>query len=135
MKEAVHDTPYQEFAHLEADMTRLPDVSSILQFHHMLEAHGLGQQIFAIVNAKLIDRGLIRKTGTVVDATLLSPPISTKNDKPGRASQDLLSELGQEDLPAACSVCTVELMDGAQTNFAEFSGQLTSQRLAKLADL
>lgn len=77
-----YDSPYQKFVHLEADMTRLPDVSSILQFHHILEAHGLGQQIFAIVNAKLIDQGLISKTGTVADATLLTPPSSTKNDKP-----------------------------------------------------
>jgi IS5 family transposase len=78
----LHDIPlYQEFAHLDAGMTRLPDETTILRFRHMLEAHGLGQQILATVNAKLIDRGLMLKTGTVVDATLIAAPSSTKNDK------------------------------------------------------
>jgi IS5 family transposase len=81
MEEALHDIPlYQEFARLDAGMTRLPDESTILRFRHMLEAHGLGQQILATVNAKLIDRGLMLKTGTVVDATLIAAPSSTKND-------------------------------------------------------
>ena len=82
MEEALHDIPlYQEFAHLDAGMTRLPDEITIPRFGHMLEAHGLGQQILATVNAKLIDRGLMLKTGTVVDATLIAAPSSTKNDK------------------------------------------------------
>jgi IS5 family transposase len=41
----------------------------------------LGAQILAAVNAKLVDRGLMLKTGTVVDATLIAAPSSTKNDK------------------------------------------------------
>jgi IS5 family transposase len=82
MEEALHDIPlYQEFAHLDAGMTRLPDESTILRFRHLLEAHGLGQQILATVNAKLIARGLMLKTGTAVDATLIAAPSSTKNDK------------------------------------------------------
>ena len=88
MEEALHDIPlYQEFAHLDAGMTRLPDESTILRFRHMLQAHGLGQQILATVNAKLIDRGLMLKTGTVVDATLIAAPSSTKNDKGERDPQ------------------------------------------------
>ena len=82
MEEALHDIPlYREFAHLDAGITRLPDQSTILRFRHLLEAHGLGQQILAGVNAKLIDRGLMLKAGTVVDATLIAAPSSTKNDK------------------------------------------------------
>ena len=88
MEEALHDIPlYQEFAHLDAGMTRLPDESTILRFRHMLQAHGLGQQILATVNAKLIDRGLMLKTGTVVDATLIAAPSSTKNVKGERDPQ------------------------------------------------
>lgn len=49
-------------------MSRLPGERTILWFRHSLEAHGLGQQILAIVNTKLIDPGLMLKTGTVVDA-------------------------------------------------------------------
>ena len=101
MEEALHDIPlYQEFAHLDAGMSRLPDETTILRFRHMLEANGLGQQILATVNAKLIDRGLMLKTGTVVDATLIAAPCLTRNDegeetlrctKPTRATSGILA--------------------------------------------
>jgi IS5 family transposase len=82
MEEALHDIPlYREFAELDTGITRLPDESTILRFRHMLEQNDLGPQILAAVNAKLIDRGLLLKTGTVVDATLIAAPSSTKNDK------------------------------------------------------
>ena len=82
MEEALHDIPlYREFAKLDAGITRLPDESTILRFRHMLKQNDLGAQILAAVNAKLIDRGLMLKTGTVVDATLIAAPSSTKNDK------------------------------------------------------
>ena len=82
MEEALHDIPlYREFAQLDAGITRLPDESTILRFRHLLEQNDLGVQILAAVNAKLIDRGLLLKTGTVVDATLIAAPSSTKNDK------------------------------------------------------
>ena len=45
----------------------------------MLEAHNLAAQMLASVNAQLIERGLLLKTGTVVDATLIAAPTSTKN--------------------------------------------------------
>ncbi|MBK7120398.1 MAG: IS5 family transposase [Comamonadaceae bacterium] len=82
MEEALHDIPlYREFARLDAGITRLPDESTILRFRHLLEEHQLAQQILATVNAGLIERGLMLKTGTVVDATLIAAPSSTKNDK------------------------------------------------------
>jgi IS5 family transposase len=68
------------FSHLDAGMTRLPDESTNLRFRHLLEAHGLGQQMLTTLNAKLIDCGLMIKTGSVVDATLIAAPSSTKND-------------------------------------------------------
>ena len=80
MEEALHDIPlYREFARLDAGMTRLPDESTILRFRHLLEAHGLGPQILEAVNAQLRRQGLLLKTGTVVDATLIAAPSSTKN--------------------------------------------------------
>jgi IS5 family transposase len=80
MEEALHDMAlFREFAGLDAGATRLPDESTILRFRHMLEANNLATQMFAAVNAKLIDRGLLLKAGTVVDATLISAPSSTKN--------------------------------------------------------
>ncbi len=81
MEEACDIPLYREFARLDAGITRLPDESTILRFRHLLEAHQLAQQILATVNAGLIERGLMLKTGTVVDATLIAAPSSTKNDK------------------------------------------------------
>ena len=80
MEEALHDIPlYREFAHLDAGITRLPDESTILRFRHLLERHELAAQILVTVNAQLAARGLMLKSGTVVDATLIAAPSSTKN--------------------------------------------------------
>jgi IS5 family transposase len=57
----------------------LPDESTILRFRHLLEAHNLSLQILATVNATLAAKGLLLKSGTVVDATLIAAPSSTKN--------------------------------------------------------
>ena len=79
MEEAFFDTPlYREFAQLE-DFGRLPDESTILRFRHRLERHKLADQILAIVNDLLSERGLLLKAGTAVDATLIAAPSSTKN--------------------------------------------------------
>ena len=79
MEEAFFDTPLlREFAQLDA-FARLPDESTILRFRHRLEKNKLAEQILATVNAILIERGLLLKAGTVVDATLIAAPPSTKN--------------------------------------------------------
>jgi len=81
MEEALYDTPmFREFAGLDAGDDNLPDESTILRFRHLLEAHNLGVQILATVNATLTAKGLLLKQGTVVDATLIAAPSSTKND-------------------------------------------------------
>ena len=80
MEEALHDTPlYCEFARLDAGMARMPDETTILRFRHLLEEHNLSIQLLATINATLIAKGLMLKTGTVVDATLIAAPSSTKN--------------------------------------------------------
>jgi len=88
MEEALHDTPlYCEFAHLDAGMARLPDETTILRFRHLLEEHNLSIQLLATINATLIAKGLMLKTGTVVDATLIAAPSSTKNSTGERDPQ------------------------------------------------
>ena len=80
MEEALHDVPlYCQFARLDPGMSRLPDESTILRFRHLLEEHSLSLQIMAAINATLAARGLMLKSGTVVDATLIAAPSSTKN--------------------------------------------------------
>ncbi len=79
MGEAFFDTPlYREFAQLE-EFGRLPDESTILRFRHRLEKHKLAEQILGVVNELLTTRGLLLKPGTVVYATLIAAPSSTKN--------------------------------------------------------
>ena len=80
MEEALHDVPlYREFAGLDAGASRMPDESTILRFRHLLERHELSVQLLATINASLATKGLMLKTGTVVDATLIAAPSSTKN--------------------------------------------------------
>ena len=80
MEEALYDTPmFREFAGLDMGEDHLPDESTILRFRHLLEAHNLSVQILATVNATLTAKGLLLKQGTVVDATLIAAPSSTKN--------------------------------------------------------
>ncbi len=80
MQEALHDISlYREFARLDPGDTRLPDESTILRFRHLLETNNLSLQVLTTINATLASKGLLLKTGTVVDATLIAAPSSTKN--------------------------------------------------------
>lgn len=80
MEEALHDVPVMRaFAGLDAGNERMPDESTILHFRHLLERHQLGSQILAQVNALLSQKGLMLRQGTIVDATLIAAPSSTKN--------------------------------------------------------
>jgi IS5 family transposase len=72
MEEALYDLPlYRDFAGLGGGMTHLPDESTILRFRHLLETHGLAMQIFALINEILGENGLMLKTGSAVDISLL----------------------------------------------------------------
>jgi len=82
MEEALHDISlYCQFARLDPGGMRLPDESTILRFRHLLEEHDLSIQLMAAINATLATKGLMLKTGTVVDATLVAAPSSTKNSR------------------------------------------------------
>ena len=80
MEEALHDVlVMRQFAGLDAGDDLIPDESSILRFRHRLEAHGVADQLLTEVNAVLVEQGLMLKAGTIVDATLIHAPSSTKN--------------------------------------------------------
>ena len=57
----------------------LPDETTILNFRHLLEKHGLGEALFEEINAHLASLGHRLKTGTIVDASIITAPSSTKN--------------------------------------------------------
>ena len=80
VEEALYDTPvFASFARLDPGISTMPDESTILRFRRLLETHQLGLQILALVNAILTDKNLLLRHGTVVDATLIAAPSSTKN--------------------------------------------------------
>lgn len=80
MEEALHDVPlFRDFAGLGGWDERVPDESTILRFRHLLEEHKLSAQILATINELLQAKGLLLRAGTVVDATLIAAPSSTKN--------------------------------------------------------
>ncbi len=79
MEEALFETAlYRELVGLSS-VERIPDRVSILRFRHLLEEDQLAEQILATFNATLIDKGLMLREGTVVDATLIAAPSSTEN--------------------------------------------------------
>ncbi len=59
----------------------LPDETTILHFRHLLETHGLGETLFEEINAHLASLGHRLSKGTIVDASLIAAPSSTKNRK------------------------------------------------------
>jgi IS5 family transposase len=80
MEEALHDMPlFRDFAGLGGWSDRLPDETTILRFRHQLEKHKLAPEILKTVTDLLSSKGMLLKAGTVVDATLIAAPSSTKN--------------------------------------------------------
>ena len=96
MEEALHDIAlFREFAGLSWD-TPLPDETTILRFRRLLEEHKLAPQILAVVNELLQGKGLMLRAGTVVDATLISAPSSTKNASGERDPEMKQSQKGKQ---------------------------------------
>jgi IS5 family transposase len=71
----------RRFAGIALITDRIPDETTILAFRHLLEQNGLGDQIFEAVKAHLNANGMAMKQGTIVDATIIAAPSSTKNEK------------------------------------------------------
>jgi IS5 family transposase len=80
MEEAFYDSPaLRRFAGVDLGRAAAPDESTILRFRHLLEEHELCGQILDTVNHFLASRGIRIGTGTIVDATIINAPSSTKN--------------------------------------------------------
>ena len=79
MEEALYEiTPMRVFAGLSLTKA-IPDETTILNFRHLLEEHELAPEILSRVNAFLTRKGLMLKRGSIVDATIIAAPSSTKN--------------------------------------------------------
>ncbi len=84
-EESLYDSEaMRRFAEIELGDDRIPDETTILNFRHLLERHGLTEAIFAEVNGYLADKGITLRSGTMVDATIIDAPSSTKNEAKAR---------------------------------------------------
>jgi IS5 family transposase len=63
---------------------QVPDATTLLKFRHLLEKHNIGKVFFDAISRALAERGHMMRGGTIVDATLISAPSSTKNEKKER---------------------------------------------------
>ena len=82
MEDALIEVPtMRRFAGIDLISERIPDETTILAFRHLLERHDLGKQIFETVKDHLKANGMAMKQGTIIDATLIAAPSSTKNKK------------------------------------------------------
>jgi len=80
VEESLYDSlSMREFAGVDLGREGAPDETTVCKFRHLLERHGLGKRIFEEVGRHLQTQGLKVSTGTIVDATIINAPSSTKN--------------------------------------------------------
>lgn len=88
VEEALYDSvSMRRLVGIDLGAEAVPDETTICKFRHLLEEHHLGDQMFAAVNAHLAASGLKVSRGTMVDATIISAPSSTKNRDKARDEQ------------------------------------------------
>ena len=84
-EDALYESPaLRGFAGIDLGRAAAPDETTILNFRHLLEKHALNGKILDTVNLYLASQGIRISTGTIVDATIISAPSSTKNEKKER---------------------------------------------------
>src|ERR1051325_4009138 len=85
MEDALYDSQaLRGFAGIDLTVAAVTDATTIMNFRHWLESHELSQALFAEVSTMLEERGLLMRHGTIVDATIIAAPPSTKNEQKSR---------------------------------------------------
>ncbi len=96
-EEALYDSlAMRQFVGIDLGREPAPDETTILRFRHLLESHDLGRQLFAAVSAHLQAQGLKIATGTIVDATIINAPSSTKNQEGERDPEMKQTQKGNQ---------------------------------------
>jgi IS5 family transposase len=84
-EEALYDSrAMRQFVGIDLGQEPVPDETTILNFRHLLEAHNLGDELFRLVNVYLEENGMKVARGTIVDASIINAPSSTKNKAKAR---------------------------------------------------
>ena len=85
LEDALYDSQaLRGFAGITLNRDPVPDATTVLHFRHWLERHDLTKGLFDEVGAMLEERGLLMRQGTIVDATIIAAPSSTKNKQKSR---------------------------------------------------
>ena len=79
-EDALYDiAAFRDFCRIDLGRERVPDATTLLNFRHLLEQHQMGAALFAKIGELLLANGMKLCGGTIVDATLIAAPPSTKN--------------------------------------------------------
>ena len=85
VEDAVYDSyAMRRFMGLDFTVEQVPDATTLLHFRHLLEAHNLGKALFDSQNEIFDEQGWIMRGGSIVDATIIAAPSSTKNAQGAR---------------------------------------------------
>lgn len=96
-EDALYDiAAFRDFCGVDLGRERVPDATTLLHFRHLLEAHQLGAALFAKVGELLQASGMKLSGGTIVDATLIAAPPSTKNKEQKRDPEMHQSKKGKQ---------------------------------------
>jgi IS5 family transposase len=88
LEDALYDSQaMRSFVGIDLGVESVPDATTLLKFRHLLERHALTQKIFKEINVHLSERNLLMSEGTIIDATIIAAPSSTKNAKKERDPQ------------------------------------------------
>ena len=80
VEDAIYDSQaIRKFVGIDLSRESAPDATTLLKFRRLLEIHNLTERIFVVINDLLAQQGLLLREGTVVDATIIAAPSSTKN--------------------------------------------------------
>ena len=97
LEDALYDSQaMREFIGIDLGRENVPDATTLLKFRRLLEQHDLTSAILAEVNAHRTERGLLMRQGTVVDATIIPAPSSTKNEDGKRDPEMHQAKKGQQ---------------------------------------
>jgi len=97
MEDSLYDIEsMRRFAGIELGEDAVPDETTILRFRHLLEKHYLTQAIFSQIRTLLEQKRLLLKSGTIVDATIIEAPPSTKNEEQARDPEMHQTKKGNE---------------------------------------
>lgn len=97
VEDAIYDSyAMRKFMGLNFLQQKAPDATTLLHFRHLMERHHLSQQLFEAINQELEASGLMMRGGSIIDATIISAPTSTKNETKSRDPEMHQTKKGNE---------------------------------------